>query len=310
MAFATLRWIPSGVMADLTITLLTDPGEFLAACGDHLAAAPVLSTVVATVAAKQLAADTAPTPGNWWLVVRDGTAVVGAGMCQPPPGRRMAYLLPMPDEAAPLAAEAVHAHEQTSGADPLAGINGALPSVRQFGARWAELTGGAVGTAMHTRLFELADLVQPPTVPGELRTPDESETALMIDWLEEFHHDAEVQGGRRPDPVPRATPEEIRSRVESQRLWVWAVDGVPVHLTGHNLPSYGVARVGPVFTPQQHRGHGYAASAVAEVSRRLRADGSRVCLFTDQANPVSNPLYERLGYRAVVDMENLRFDPA
>ncbi|MEZ5093819.1 GNAT family N-acetyltransferase [Nocardioides sp.] len=75
-----------------------------------------------------------------------------------------------------------------------------------------------------------------------------------------------------------------------------------VHLTDASEPSFGVSRVGPVFTPREHRGRGYAAAAVALVSARLLEQGVRVCLFTDQANPTSNALYERLGYRRVVDM--------
>jgi predicted GNAT family acetyltransferase len=41
---------------------------------------------------------------------------------------------------------------------------------------------------------------------------------------------------------------------------------------------------------------------VAEVSRRT---GDRACLFTDQADPTSNRIYQALGYRPVVDMVNL-----
>jgi predicted GNAT family acetyltransferase len=37
----------------------------------------------------------------------------------------------------------------------------------------------------------------------------------------------------------------------------------------------------------------------------IRDGGSRVCLFTDQANPTSNRIYQTLGYRPVVDMVNL-----
>jgi predicted GNAT family acetyltransferase len=78
-----------------------------------------------------------------------------------------------------------------------------------------------------------------------------------------------------------------------------------VHLTGVNPPSFGVARVGPVYTPPVQRGRGWASNAVAEVSRQIQAEGARVCLFTDQANPISNKIYAALGYRPVVDMANL-----
>ena len=48
---------------------------------------------------------------------------------------------------------------------------------------------------------------------------------------------------------------------------------------------------------------------MAAVSQRLLAAGSRVCLFTDQANPTSNHIYEALGYRPVVDMADHRVVP-
>ena len=52
----------------------------------------------------------------------------------------------------------------------------------------------------------------------------------------------------------------------------------------------------------------YASAAVAQVSRLLRDSGERACLFTDQANPTSNKIYEAIGYRRVVDMANLRVE--
>jgi predicted GNAT family acetyltransferase len=67
-----------------------------------------------------------------------------------------------------------------------------------------------------------------------------------------------------------------------------------------------VSRVGPVFTPKEERGRGWASNAVAEVSRLLRDRGLRVTLFTDQANPTSNKIYVALGYEAVADTVELR----
>ena len=78
-----------------------------------------------------------------------------------------------------------------------------------------------------------------------------------------------------------------------------------MHLTGVSPPSFGVARVGPVYTPPAQRGFGWASNAVAEISRRIQAEGARACLFTDQANPTSNKIYAALGYQPVADMANL-----
>ena len=64
-----------------------------------------------------------------------------------------------------------------------------------------------------------------------------------------------------------------------------------------------------MYTPPEQRGHGYAAAAVAAISRRLLDEGHRVCLFADVANPTSCGLYERLGYRPVVERGNRVVEP-
>ncbi|MEQ4523283.1 GNAT family N-acetyltransferase, partial [Nocardioides kribbensis] len=72
---------------------------------------------------------------------------------------------------------------------------------------------------------------------------------------------------------------------------------------------HGVLRIGPVYTPAPHRGHGYAATAVADVAARALDHGHRPCLFPDRANPVSNHVYTALGFEPVVDMANLLVEP-
>jgi predicted GNAT family acetyltransferase len=66
-----------------------------------------------------------------------------------------------------------------------------------------------------------------------------------------------------------------------------------------------------VYTPPARRGHGYAAGATAAVTQAaLDAGATDVLLFTDLANPTSNALYPRLGYRPVGDRLELSFVPA
>jgi predicted GNAT family acetyltransferase len=50
---------------------------------------------------------------------------------------------------------------------------------------------------------------------------------------------------------------------------------------------------------------GQAGDREVGISRRIQAEGARVCLFTDQANPTSNKIYAALGYQPVADMANL-----
>ena len=93
---------------------------------------------------------------------------------------------------------------------------------------------------------------------------------------------------------------------EAGRVWFWTDEsGVPAHLSAMNAPAFGAARIGPVYTPKEHRGQGYAGNTVAALSQRILDSGAVPCLFTDQANPASNALYAALGYRPIVDMVNL-----
>jgi RimJ/RimL family protein N-acetyltransferase len=284
----------------------TDPGEFLAAAGGHLAADPVMNTVVTTAAHRtlaQLADGLAQPDHNWWLVVRDDSgAVLGAGMRAAP---HPLFLLPMPDDASVALAHTLHRR-----GEEVLGVNGTLPAVDLCAAELARLGGGHVEVGKHTRLHELGELVQPASVPGRLVAAAEENLELVLEWVDAFAADADAQAGRPANTTPPAVDErrkaEALRRIRAGLLWLW-VDGTgqPVHLTGAMPPSFGVARIAPVYTPPSQRGRGWASNAVAEVSRRLQAEGARVCLFTDQANPISNRIYAALGYRAVADMAEL-----
>ncbi|MCW3819329.1 GNAT family N-acetyltransferase [Micromonospora sp. DR5-3] len=294
-------------MATSHLQFCTDPAEFLAAAGDHLAADPVISTVVAGVAHRMSARQAegiAPPDRDWWLVVRDESgAVVGAGMRTAPFAPYPPFLLPMPDDAAVALARVLHER----GEEVLA-VNGALPAVQLCAAELARLNGGQVRVSQHTRLHELGELVPPAPVPGGLVVATEDDVDLVTEWFGAFMGDADEQAGRPRGVSAHEVPEraELLRRLRAGRMWFWVdEDGQLVHLTGANPPSFGVARVGPVYTPPAQRGRGWASNAVAEVSRRIQAEGARVCLFTDQANPASNKVYARLGYRPLVDMANL-----
>jgi hypothetical protein len=181
-------------VAGLRLRFCADPGEFLAAAGDYLAADPVVSTVVTTMAHRLLAqqADGIEQPGrNWWLTVRNASTVVGAGMRTAPFAPYPPFLLPMPDEAAVALARTLHER----GEEALA-VNGALPAVELFAAELARLSGRHVQVSQHTRLHELGELVRPAPVPGGLRAATEDDVELVMEWFGAFMGDADEQAGR------------------------------------------------------------------------------------------------------------------
>jgi predicted GNAT family acetyltransferase len=89
---------------------------------------------------------------------------------------------------------------------------------------------------------------------------------------------------------------------------LWEHESRPVSLAGRHKAAAGQARVGPVYTPPELRGRGFGGAATIAVTRAALDDGADgVVLFTDLANPTSNTLYQRLGYRRISDWAVLRF---
>jgi predicted GNAT family acetyltransferase len=89
---------------------------------------------------------------------------------------------------------------------------------------------------------------------------------------------------------------------------LWDVDGAPVSVAMLRAPAAGVSRIGPVFTPEDRRGHGYgSAVTAAAVNLAHRSGTPEVVLFADLANPVSNAIYQRIGFEAVADSVRINF---
>jgi predicted GNAT family acetyltransferase len=83
-----------------------------------------------------------------------------------------------------------------------------------------------------------------------------------------------------------------------------------VSMAGVSRVEAGMLRVLAVYTPKDLRGHGYAGAVTSAVSRAALDGGAEhVVLFTDLANPTSNALYQRLGYRPIEDRTVMEFKP-
>jgi predicted GNAT family acetyltransferase len=211
--------------------------------------------------------------------------------------------------AYPVLLSAMPAHAATDLADALAdrrtappGVNGSAPAAQAFAAAWERRTGTAAEVKMRQRLFRLDRLRSPDPLPeGAVRVASASDRRLVRGWFTAFEQEA--QGG---GPVREAL---IDDRLGHGGILVWEVDGAPVAMAGRTRVAAGMARVGPVYTPPAHRRRGYGAAVTATLTRSaLDAGAEHVVLFTDLANPTSNKIYQRLGYRPVDDRLVLGFD--
>jgi hypothetical protein len=176
------------------------------------------------------------------------------------------------------------------------GVNATTGPGAAFAAAWQQHTGQAAYVGLRSRLYGLGRLLPPDPPPaGRARTASAVDRDLLLAWLDAFHDEALPTG---PDESARV----VDNRLSFGGLTFWEHAGEPVSLAGRTRPAAGQVRLGPVYTPPQLRKRGYAAGVTAAVTRAALDDGADgVVLFTDLANPTSNTLYQRLGFRPLAD---------
>ena len=85
--------------------------------------------------------------------------------------------------------------------------------------------------------------------------------------------------------------------------------GMPVSMAKISRDLQTVCVVGLVYTPPYFRGNGYATSCVAAVSQFGLDRGFKNCvLYTDLANPTSNSIYMKIGYKPICDSIEIKFN--
>jgi GNAT superfamily N-acetyltransferase len=286
-----------------------DVAEFLAAAGGFLRAERARNTVFLTVAetmresperyAAAGLADPAALPlFGWWTPAAPGTGVTGHA-----PGGAFLHTPPFPLLLTAVPAEVAASLAATLAGRPLAGVNAYQDAADAFAAEWRKLTNSRVDVHRRSRLYRLGELTWPDPIPaGTPRLADQGDTGLLTDWFTAFAREVDdLDGGADKTAA-------VREALSHHGLTLWEEGGGPVSLAGLTRQVAGMVRVGPVYTPPELRGHGYASAVTAAVTERARAEGAdEVLLYTDLANPVSNSIYQRIGYRPVEDRVVLSF---
>ena len=290
--------------------------EFLSAAGEFLRAEPARNTVILSVTENlrvRAAARPVPHPADpvqptqpgdeepllgWWRPGPSnagGTAVCGAFLHTP---GFPVFLTRMASDAVTELAGVLAASRRR-----ISGVNAEARAADTFAHAWRRRTGDAALVHRLMRLHRLGTLVRPDPGPqGRARVAGEQDRDLLIEWSAAF---ASEVGDEAHDHV--AAVDEWLSY---GGLTIWESGEAPVSMAGVTRIVSGIARVAPVYTPPALRGRGYAGGVTAAVSQAaLDAGATEVVLYTDLANPTSNALYDRLGYRPVEDRTELAFTP-
>jgi hypothetical protein len=275
------------LISSISIRRHADAAAFLSRAEAWLLGAEAENNLILGIARRLVQAPASFDAQVYLASVEDAGQVVGCAFRTPP---FKLGLTEMPPAALPLLVEDV-ADVYTS----LPAVLGPNLLATEFASLWSQRTGRPGRAGMLHRIYQLERVIRPPAPPpGSLRVAEPRDAAIITSWLETFRVEAGVAMN-----VPRTLCSEL---IEKRSLFLWDDDG-PCCMAGWNAASPNGVRIGYVFTPRERRGRGYASVCTADVSQRALDAGRRYCfLYTDLANPTSNAIYGRIGYRPVADV--------
>lgn len=231
---------------------------------------------------------------------RDGE-VMGAAMRTPPYNVLLSHALDL--KVVDALADDVHdCYGEVSG------VVGAVQVVEQFSKRWNTLSLQPITIARYERLFMLTEVQRLPPIEGIYRQAREDEFERVVEWWMAFA--AEALSPISREEAERGAAFHLRSDPALGGVRFWEVNGTVVALAAYKGPTPNSIRIGPVYTPPEHRKHGYGTALTAALSQELLNRGYQfITLYTDLANPTSNHIYQVIGYTPVCDVNEYTFAP-
>jgi GNAT superfamily N-acetyltransferase len=235
---------------------------------------------------------------RFWVVSEDDSPLAAA-LRTPPYGA----ILPDPGTDAALSAVLTAIAED----DPaVPGLVGNLPHVEKAARVLADATGRGHEPSLAQGVYALQQVRSVRRARGSARTAREGDRDLLRLWMTDFSTESLPDPGREIERIERNL--DVRLGADDAGYWLWEDDGAPVSLSGFGGRTPNGIRIGPVYTPPEHRRRGYATTLVADQSAWLLERGYRLCcLYTDLTNSTSNRIYEEIGYERMAESRDYRF---
>ena len=242
-------------------------------------------------------------PGRYW-VATNSNEIVGV-VVQSPLNSRV-LITPMTSEVVFAVVNAI-----SDANIALPGVAGEAATTACFAGEWAERHKSPVFPFLGLRLYEVNGVKEASDVKGHFRKAVLDDRELLIDWVSRFSVDiGEKENTSDDDELQKrkiTSSHIVDSYLSDEHLWLWE-DTEPVSMVARTTAVVGVVQVRLVYTPQEHRNRGYATACVSKISKQIRDEGNRCILYTDLCNPISNAIYRRIGYRAVAEAIQYRFE--
>ena len=157
------------------------------------------------------------------------------------------------------------------------------------------------------RIYKLEEVAEETLGNRELILGSQVHQSLILDWAEQFLLEAIPETGEEQF---KRSQENLIEDIKKDQIYLLLDKNEIVSIVRNAGSTPNGNRVSLVYTPPELRRKGYATECVAKFSKQLLEEGKQFCfLFTDLSNPISNSIYQKIGYQPVIDVDEYKFLP-
>jgi predicted GNAT family acetyltransferase len=189
----------------------------------------------------------------------------------------------------------------------LPGVLGPKDSVLKFLNLWAAKKNVNSKLKTNERIYKLTEVSKDTLGIRRVIRSTKKYHSLIIRWAKDFIREAfpesfEVQ--------IKNIEKRLEPDIEQGKFFLLLENNRVVSMVRKAGKTPNGNLVNYVYTPPTLRKKGYATECVAYLSKHILGEGNQFCfLFTDLANPISNSIYQRIGYKPVIDVDQYDFIP-
>lgn len=181
---------------------------------------------------------------------------------------------------------------------PITGINAKNELCHSFMEQYIKKTDCVFKERFGMDIMEVRKLIESKPSQGNHRNAIVVEAKTITDWIIQYQMEAMASEMDYEEAL-----KMIVGYIEEQKIYVYETDNqiiVSMAIVTRQLP-HGIA-IGYVYTPEEYRGKGYAASNIYFTCKHYLENGYDYCsLFADKNCTLSHRAYEKVGFQTLED---------
>ncbi|MFX1470151.1 MAG: GNAT family N-acetyltransferase [Promethearchaeota archaeon] len=185
------------------------------------------------------------------------------------------------------------------------GVIGFKEGVERFIYLWCKNKNLKSQLVRNERVYKLGKVVKEILGSKVFIVGSEKNQAVILDWAKKFVYEALPE---TEESLLNRALEAIKEDIKNKKIFLLKDNDKIVSMARKAGKTPNGNLVNLVYTPPELRRRGYATECVAKLSKYLLKEGNKFCfLLTDLINPISNNIYQKIGYRPVIDIDEYKF---